>query len=130
MFEALRAKFEQNMAANQMSYRMKLVSMKLRDGDDIEEFITKFDGVVDELRDIEENFSDRDAAIHLLMALPESMWQFRNAIEGGKDFDDFNEIKISLRSSADYLIMQCSDYAMRRSLQTTTEVKTENSVDI
>jgi len=108
MFEALRAKFERNTAANQMSYRMKLVSMKLRDGDDIEEFITKFDGVVDELRDIEENFSDRDVAIHLLMALPESMWQFRNAIEGGKDFDDFTEIKRR------YLIMQCGDRFKQR----------------
>ena len=65
----------------------------MRENENAETFVNEFDSLIQELRDIEETFTDQQAAVYLLMALPKTYGQLRLALESTKECNNYAEMK-------------------------------------
>lgn len=65
MWRALCDKYEKKDAAARATLRLKLNTTTLKDGEDAEKFIMEFNSIVDQIREIQPEFSDMDAALHI-----------------------------------------------------------------
>lgn len=81
MWRCLEDMYEQKGLSGQLHLKRKLMSLKMKEGDDIESFLLKFDGVVHELKATGADIKEEDLACNLLMALPMSFQTIVTIIE-------------------------------------------------
>lgn len=72
MWESLKEMYQKKGLPGQLFLRRKLITMKLNEGENLEEFILRFEQVLHQLRATGAEMKDEDAICNLLLALPKS----------------------------------------------------------
>ena len=93
MWKAICDKYGLRNATTLATLRLKLNTIKMKDDEDAEDFVTRFDAILDELREAEDTFSDGEAALNLLKALPPSYKQLVTAIRASEIANNYESIK-------------------------------------
>lgn len=81
MWKCLESLYEQKGLSGQLYLKRKLMSLKLNEGEDLEEFMLKFDNVLYQLKATGADVNDKDIVCTLLMALPKSFETMVTIIE-------------------------------------------------
>ncbi|KAK9680835.1 hypothetical protein QE152_g38802 [Popillia japonica] len=81
MWKALEDVFQRKGMASQLYLRKKLLTMKYRESERIENYFIKFDEVVRELKSVGAKLEDVDIVCHLLLTLPKSFDPIVTALE-------------------------------------------------
>ena len=76
MWKKLSDQFQKKTWANKLALRRKLYSLRLREGDAVQEHIKEMTELFDELSVVGDPVSEEDRVVHLLASLPESYSMF------------------------------------------------------
>lgn len=102
MWDALKTMYEKKGMPGQLFLRKKLLSMKLGEDDDLNEFISNFDEVLRQLKAAGSPMTDQDAACNLLLCLPKSYDTLVSIIENNKPEDiTLSFVKAKLRAEVE-----------------------------
>ena len=94
VWKALSAQIQRKTWANKLELKKKLFSMKLNEGDSVQEHVKSMTEICDELSEIGEAMSEEDRVVYLLASLPESYNVLVTALESSIEvlrFDVVNE---------------------------------------
>ena len=94
VWKTLSAQFQRKTWANKLELKRKLFSMKLNEGDSVQEHVKSMTEICDELSEIGEAVSEEDRVVYLLASLPESYNVQVTALESSIEvlwFDVVNE---------------------------------------
>lgn len=81
IYDALIGVFERKSVAGQLLLRKQLLTMRYKDGDDINEYFLQFDHTVRELKSIGATLEELDVVCHLILTLPKSFDGLVTALE-------------------------------------------------
>lgn len=81
IYDTLIGVFERKSVAGQLLLRKQLLTMRYKDGDDINEYFLQFDHTVRELKSIGATLEDLDIVCHLILTLPKSFDGLVTALE-------------------------------------------------
>ena len=87
--------FQKKTWANKLHLRKKLYSLRLREGESVQEHVRKLTELFEELAVIGDPMKEEDQVVHLLASLP----------------DSFNVLVTALEANADVPKMACGDRA-------------------
>ena len=85
VWKKLSDQFQKKTWANKLGLRRRLYSLKLKEGDSIQEHIRKMTEVFEELAVIGDPVKEEDRVVHLLASLPESYNMLVTALEANAD---------------------------------------------
>ena len=72
VWQKLESQFQKRTWANKLQLRRKLFSLRLKEGDSVQEHIKAMTEIFDGLSVVGDPISDKDRVVHLLASLPES----------------------------------------------------------
>ena len=72
VWQKLESQFQKRTGANKLQLRRKLISLRLKESDSVQEHIKAMNKIFDGLSVIGDPISDEDRVVHLLASLPES----------------------------------------------------------
>ena len=85
VWKKLSDQFQKKTWANKLGLRRRLYSLKLKEGDSVQEHIRKMTEVFEELAVIGDPVKEEDRVVHLLASLPESYNMLVTALEANAD---------------------------------------------
>ena len=80
-WEKLERQFQKKTWANKLSLHRRLYSLKLGEGDSVQDHIKKMTEIFGELSVVGDEISDKDRVVHLLASLPDSYNVLVTALE-------------------------------------------------
>ena len=84
VWQKLESQFQKRTWANKLQLRRKLISLRLKEGDSVQEHIKAVTEIFDGLSVIGDPISDEDRVVHLLASLPESYNVLVTALEANE----------------------------------------------
>ena len=81
VWDKLSSQFQRKMLANRLALRRRLHSLKLKEGQSVQEHVKNMTEIFNELAIIGDNISDEDRVVYLLASLPESFDILVTALE-------------------------------------------------
>ena len=85
VWQKLANQFEKKTWANKLNLRRRLHSLRLKDGDSVQEHIKTMTEVFDSLSVVEDPISEEDRVVHLLASLPDSYNVLVTALKASED---------------------------------------------
>ena len=85
VWKKLESQFQKKSWANKLALRRKLHSLRLRDGESVQEHIKAMIELFNELSIVGENVEEEDRVVHLLASLPDSYSTLVTALEANKE---------------------------------------------
>ena len=84
VWQKLESQFQKRTWANKLQMRHKLISLRLKEGDSVQEHIKAVTETFDGLSVIGDPISDEDCVVHLLATFPESYNVLVTALQGNE----------------------------------------------
>ena len=87
IFDILDARYLNRSVQNKIILRKRLLTIKMQEGSDLQEHLTAFENILNELQGIGVNLPEEDKAIHLIMSLPDSYSATTQSLEMQQNLD-------------------------------------------
>ena len=85
VWEKLRDQFQKKTWANKLSLRRRLYSLRLKNGDSMQDHIKSLTEIFDELAVVGDPVTEEDRVVHILASLPDSFNMLVTALEANAD---------------------------------------------
>ena len=85
VWEKLRDQFQKKTWANKLSLRRRLYSLRLKNGDSMQDHIKSLTEIFDELAVVDDPVTEEDRVVHILASLPDSFNMLVTALEANAD---------------------------------------------
>ena len=92
VWEKLSTQFQKKTRANKLALRRCLHSLRLREGQSIQEHVKAITEIFNELSVIGDNVDDEDRVVYLLASLPDSYEMLVTALEANKDVPNMETV--------------------------------------
>jgi hypothetical protein len=92
VWNKLSSQFQKKSWANKLELRKKLYSLRLKEGDSVQEHIRKMTVLFEELAVVGDAISEEDRVVHLLASLPESFNMLVTALEANSTVPDLEVV--------------------------------------
>lgn len=109
MWNALKERYEKKGIPGQIMLRKRLMSLKVKEDDDLEDFIKQFDDIIRQLKVTGADISEKDQIYTILLALPQSYETVVTILENLPDNElTLDVVKTKLRSEVDRRKASCN----------------------
>ena len=92
VWEKLRNQFQKKTWANKLSLRRRLYSLRLKDGDSVQDHIKALTEIFNELSIVDDPVTEEDRVVHLLASLPDSFGMLVTALESSAEVPEMEVV--------------------------------------